>query len=693
MKVSCHCDLRTSRNCALKCIAFTLCILTLVRIGFSQTLSATSGINPQDTYVVFDLGVQSSGTVTLPDAVYSPSTRTVSTAFNVSPLARTMHVEAGYDTNGNLVMNLYLNPTTANPYAVSVSPVGVVRYAQGQVTLFDTNNLPISPVMPNSSLTALLPSWLQVSSKGASLIGNFRVSNIRSFAVAQNASLNLQGSTASLTFPSGPSPQVVWTYTQSGSYWVPSQVQVTPTVANGAVTHTLQFSNLAISDNATNDASRASQFPTLQSPAASNSNVPALDAPEVEASCTPGGGETNHLGGTQNIAFQHGFMSDPSTWVRMVPWLNQDFILGTELLSATDWCSGVADQANTLEQEIQSAGGSNYIIVAHSLGGLVSRDAAQHFQSTPTPVRGVATMNTPHLGADLAANGPPALGVGLTFLSNALYGWMGCGSQNDNVGCFDAWLAANGGAYIVGNWAPGTVGAVADMTPGSALLNQLNNPPQQENFLQAGITAYTPQRWLITREMDEMFFGSVCYPESKCGERAIAADTEYLYDATETNFLLDLLLSQYCEESLNCPNPYTDALGQQMNFDAGLMGWMNAIDGVYDAFMGCNFSLLFCEGSDGLIQFSSQQYPESTATQYPLTPPTPMPMAALLKATTIAPRWTIFSRRNSACRPPQAAPISPARAASLYRRAARRIASMSRLVRGANGLLRATNPG
>jgi hypothetical protein len=165
-----------------------------------------------------------------------------------------MHVEAGYDANGNLVMNLYLNPSTANPYAVSISPVGVVRYAQGQITLFDTNNVPILPVLPNSSMTALLPPSFLVSNKGASLIGNLRVSNIQRFAAAQNAALSVQGNIASITLPKNSGPQVVWTYAQSGAYWVPQQVQFTPTVANSAVTHTLQFSNLAVSDNATKDA-------------------------------------------------------------------------------------------------------------------------------------------------------------------------------------------------------------------------------------------------------------------------------------------------------------------------------------------------------------------------------------------------------------------------------------------------------
>ncbi len=622
MKALRLCTLRAPRGPRLpRCIALTVCLFAFVAAAFSQTLSQNSGINPQDTHAVFDLSVQSTGTVTLPSAVYNPSTQTMSTVFNVSPLARTMHVEAGYDTNGGMVINLYLNPTTASSYTTSISPVGVVRYAQGQITLFDTNNVPIPQVLPNSGMSALLPPSFVNSNTGGSLLGQLAVSDIRHFAAVRNAVLNLQGSSATVSLPSGPGPQVVWTYAQSGSTWVPQQVQIAPSMANGSVTHRLQFSNLAVFDNAAADAARASQPATLQSPPPSNNNAAPQFAPtpEFAISCPGNPGQEYQqyqLGGSQNIAFQHGFMSDPSTWVRMVPWLNQDFIFGTEVVSATDWCSNITDQAGapgtpgTLEGELSQAGGSNYILVAHSMGGLVARKAAQNLQNTPTPVYGVVTMNTPNQGVDLAINGAVEMGVAVGALSNAMYGWMGCGSDFDNIGCFAAALGANGAGTIAASWGESTIGAVRDGTPGSGFLDELNNPQQPENFRQAGVVAYTPQRWLFTREPLEMFFGSQCWPDSNCGEEVVAADTEFLYDGAETNMLADILIEDFCaEEDLNCPEAYTNLLDEQINFDAGLMGWMNAIDGVYDTFMGCNFQQAYCEGSDGLVQFSSQVYP------------------------------------------------------------------------------------
>jgi hypothetical protein len=79
MKALYLCSRRTFSICLLKCIAVGFSLFAFVTVGSSQTLSANSGINPADTYVVFDLNVQSAGTVTLPDAVYSPSTQTPST--------------------------------------------------------------------------------------------------------------------------------------------------------------------------------------------------------------------------------------------------------------------------------------------------------------------------------------------------------------------------------------------------------------------------------------------------------------------------------------------------------------------------------------------------------------------------------------------------------------------------------------
>jgi triacylglycerol esterase/lipase EstA (alpha/beta hydrolase family) len=85
----------------------------------------------------------------------------------------------------------------------------------------------------------------------------------------------------------------------------------------------------------------------------------------------------NYLGGPQNVVFQHGLLSGPSTWARMTTWLNQDFTFGNEILPKMDSTEGLAKQGQTLVGDINQVGGSGYILIGHSQGGLISRYAAQ----------------------------------------------------------------------------------------------------------------------------------------------------------------------------------------------------------------------------------------------------------------------------------------------------------------------------
>ena len=70
--------------------------------GFSdaQTLSQNSGINPADTYVMFDATVQGQTNLTLSQPVYNANTGTTTSAMKLGGVARHFHFEAGYDTNG-----------------------------------------------------------------------------------------------------------------------------------------------------------------------------------------------------------------------------------------------------------------------------------------------------------------------------------------------------------------------------------------------------------------------------------------------------------------------------------------------------------------------------------------------------------------------------------------------------------------
>jgi pimeloyl-ACP methyl ester carboxylesterase len=532
-----------------------------------------------------------------------------------------MQVEAGYDTTGSLVMNIFMTPNGADPSQVSVSPASVIRFAKGQIALFDSHNVQIPLTLPNAGIGALLPTTFLSTNTGASLVGKLAVSNIQSFASAQKASLTYSGSTAIVTLPAGTNiPTIAWTYAQSGSVWVPLQVQVTPSMTAASVKHTFQFSNLSVYDNPTADASRASQFTIPQASSSSYTNVTSEVVPTASSSsCNE---QINPLSGAQNIAFEHGFLSDPCTWSRMTGWMNQDFLLGTELISKTNSTGPVADQAADFENQVNSTNKNGFIFVGHSMGGLVARYAAQYYQTAnPSMIRGVVTLNTPHQGVNIAINGPLIAGVGVTSLSDAMYRWLNCQDNGGNFGCFFAWLGGTTAGLLAPLAAGQSVGAMADMTPGSSLLSHLNNPSQAENFLRAGIVAKPSQRWILARELDEMLTKGLCNPEDLCGERNLADSIEGFYDATAADMVLDILLLEWCGEYSDCPASWENSLENQLGYDAIELAFMSAIDGVSNIMLGCSIENLTCEGSDGLVQISSQYYPATgngTPIQYPI---------------------------------------------------------------------------
>jgi len=133
----------------------SIIISPLTTVG-QTALSTNSGINGNDTYFTADMTVQDNVSITLPNAIFNPVTQTNSTVFTPNSSAQTFHVEAGYDANGGLVMNLW--PTNSQS-------VSSIRLAGGQITAFDTTGNPIGT-----------PSTASVTINGAERSVNKRIS-------------------------------------------------------------------------------------------------------------------------------------------------------------------------------------------------------------------------------------------------------------------------------------------------------------------------------------------------------------------------------------------------------------------------------------------------------------------------------------------------------------------------------------
>ncbi|MGI0085389.1 MAG: esterase/lipase family protein, partial [Nitrososphaerales archaeon] len=388
---------------------------------------------------------------------------------------------------------------------------------------------PIPIQLPNGNVKHFNLSNLLGANPGSSVINTLVTSDIQTFATKMNGTI-----VKSYYSPGGvplrdlsvpamgqQTAFSTWTYESSNSNWVITQMVSHPKVTNGTATQTISFANVTWSDNSSNDSARASKGNTSQTPPS-----PTNLTPSGPSSITnPNPTIVNHLLGSQNVIFQHGLLSDSSTWSRMVTWLNGDFLFGTEIIPSLKSTDPLANQSTALESEITSVGGNQYILIGHSQGGLISRGAAQFFQANkPGTASGVITVDSPNQGADLAFDGQVAVAFLVDEAAFQLLDDLSCldpSGSFDDFGCFIAALAAEASGPMADYALTQGFPATADLVPGSAFLTNLNS--QAENFTRTGVVSFTPERWVFTRIADnalDSFLGANCNPEDICGARS-----------------------------------------------------------------------------------------------------------------------------------------------------------------------------
>lgn len=80
--------------------------------------------------------VETNVTVDLSSAYYDPQTQTTTSQIPITPSAQTFHVEVGYDTSGNLVLNAWPTGSTATDSGVSV-----IRFANALASAINAGSL------------------------------------------------------------------------------------------------------------------------------------------------------------------------------------------------------------------------------------------------------------------------------------------------------------------------------------------------------------------------------------------------------------------------------------------------------------------------------------------------------------------------------------------------------------------------
>lgn len=240
------------------------------------------------------------------------------------------------------------------------------------------------------------------------------------------------------------------------------------------------------------------------------------------------------------------------------------------------------------------SGQSNFIVMGHSQGGLIARDVNQrsNFPSPTGLTRGVVTLNCPHQGALLARNSRNAVADALADQIVELAARSRCPSCDGHPGCFIACFLAERAFRPVINYAfDAAIPASTDLIPGSSYLSQLNSAA--ENFTRVGIEGDADKRWALMRLGGDAF----CFPENGlCGGRAIVRFTRISYGIFRFLEIICLLRLNF----------------QCAAFWGGIADGMDNVDRFWT-----RLTTTSSDGTDGIVQTSSQVYPAATA-RYPI---------------------------------------------------------------------------
>lgn len=210
-------------------------------------------------------------------------------------------------------------------------------------------------------------------------------------------------------------------------------------------------------------------------------------------------------------------------------------------------------------------------------------------------VKGVLTLNTPHRGAPIAAVAQGLFNEILLGDMVTLWDYVGCNSVFDNWLCYLIALQYSGMASQLID-----IGALSDLVPGSAFLTNLNSQP--ESFLRGAVVSNTPRRWIEVRVAGNLILRG-CNPEDWCGERNLAR----VYGTIHNIVVAPWLIAKFV--CILTGNPYPCAIADYL-----LPIWvrMNVADLDY------NIITAGLAPQDGLVPSDSQNYPSSSALQYPI---------------------------------------------------------------------------
>ncbi len=640
----------------------------------SESLSpGDGGTNPNDTFLSADLTIQQSSTITTSEPIYDPSTGGMSTSVTVVSDPLSMSVDAGYDYQDNSHVNLYFNESdavapsdrvaivrsnadsyseydasgnTLAPAAIAQDPMGTFStdtgsFLNGIISSNDPGGGGGVTCPPNCETDLLVPTRDVLAGRATSRnVVRKDANHVEITTVAVGVSGTISSSASvSLVDPftgsaaSGPPSKLkhVRQYEKRGNKWVLQRSQTDIDEAPGSVTahHTIvmSVSNVKWQENTDKESKRKAKRDAKKIAAAMSSVTASGQAqaglhpsamvavqdvfgggfiPALPSAPDPDGGHPQD--GTQQIdttvagvaggvpiVLQHGFDSSAETWGRMIQLLHQDTDVGDIMAKSLDWQQRYEDQAVQLHRKLRdenSFGQTPVVLVGHSNGGMVARYLGMHPDAasdrTPLNVKGVITLGTLHEGAPLANVGRS---MQVLFDAIRITGDAICPSVN-NAACNLVRDVANSKlGNLVSNYSSTGLPVLAEMTTGGPYHQAFDQVP--ENTAHYSISNVSWQRWRPWGLAGDM--RADCTPEGPCGGRNWVKTADRTYHRMVTATIFGAVFGYFTGQWV----PFGLTLGSTAALVAVSDYW-NQLTSPGET-----------TASDGLVPYSSQQYPHT----------------------------------------------------------------------------------
>ena len=573
-------------------------------------------IDPSDSYLITSAVTRTTSIVESEEPFVDPLTGEQVTRLTLPDVIDSVRLEAGYDANGVVRMSEYRSGNDSGGVAARVQIVG------NTATFYDATGAVVHDTS-GSILMEALGSMDDVIITSQSVFRDesepaLRISGSAQLAHAAGSAagpkVEKHGDRLYQTFPlddpaAGVRGQRVRQFRKSGRDWVVAEERIQTTNAIGKVSfeviETTTYPVVKYRINDERDASRRGRraaAPKLSKrlamgPSPSSVTTVGSDEP-VCFLCADGGGTGGGGGGgggvvdprltgmpKVNLVLQHGAFADAGSWFRMDPWLKSRFFVVRKLVPSLDWKKGIESQATTLRDMINADGGTGFILIGHSNGGLVARRAAQLNVAAGSPVvGGVIAIASPHQGLPLATNSRAIVSNLLsTHLRDVLAKVGGscgggqyksiCSSMNDAL----LTLVPNIVNYALDN----TIPMSADVKAGSPYTKMLNSQP--EPFLRYSVEVESQGAWKFVRMVGDW----KCNPEDRCSG-------DHLQNAMESAY--DVLKS--------CSNEFAKALGGSAADRCRNVRWsLSNLNLLYERLTAPG------DAGDGLVPVRSQVYP------------------------------------------------------------------------------------